>query len=267
MIAHLVQFDIAWEDPDANRDRVERMLDDTDVGEGDLVLLPELFDSGFSMNTERTHDGNGATRAMLQCLADDLGCYVQGGRTLRTCSSCLAQNVATTFGPGGEPLCEYQKVHPFSFGKEAEHFAGGNDIKLWDWAGVRVCPAICYDLRFPELFRFGAIQGAELFALGANWPSARHEHWRLLTIARAIENQAIMLCCNRTGSDPHLDYLGGSIAVDHMGSVLGELGTEEAVLTIELDIATQRRWREQFKALADIRLLTHAQTRRGVPMP
>lgn len=259
MRAHLVQLDIRWEDREANFARVEQLLAASDVEEGDLVLLPEMFDSGFSMNTEATHDNEGATRRFIEELAGDLGCFVQGGRTLRTCGNCLAQNVATVYGPSGEPICEYQKVHPFSFGRESEHFAGGRHVMTYRAGAATVCPAICYDLRFPELFRYGAMRGAEIFALGANWPAPRHNHWRLLSIARAIENQAIVLSCNRCGSDPFLPYRGGSIAVDHMGEVLGELGEDEGVLSVELDLAALRDWRAQFPALPDIRLISARQ--------
>ncbi len=274
MKAHLVQFDIAWEDKGANHARVLDLLDAVDVREGDLILLPEMFDTGFSMNTKATADRGGVTLAFLVDLADDLHAFVQGGRTLHDCHGALASNVMTIVDPGTDGpndarvVGEYAKVHPFSLGREHEAFAGGERVLTWDWIGpangdkdaLKVCPAICYDLRFPELFRNGLRLGAECFAIGACWPRARHHHWRALLIARAIENQAYVLGVNRVGRDPNgafgtgLEYGGGSIAISPTGEVLGELGDAQGVLSVEVDPAGVRRWREKFPAWKDHRL-------------
>lgn len=258
MRAHLVQLDMAWEQPAENFSRVDRLLDEVAVDAGDLVLLPEMFATGFSLNTELTADRDGATLAFLKQLAERLGCWVQGGRTVVGEGRVLADNRMSVASPTGTLVCEYTKIHPFSFGREPERFAGGERVETWVWeheAGrAVVCPAICYDLRFPELFRIGAVRGAEVFALGACWPAARREHWRALAIARAIENQGVVLAVNRTGDDPHLHYAGGTIAVDAKGTVLGELGAEPGVLSVGVDVDTVRIWREQFPALKDVRL-------------
>lgn len=259
MRAHLVQLDIVWEDREANLRRVRDLLASTDISRGDLVVLPEMFDSGFSLNVERTSDGDGRTLSGLFDLARDLGACVQGGRTVLAPGERHATNRAPVVSPDGALVCEYAKIHPFSFGREGERFRGGERIETFQWehAGesLRVAPSICYDLRFPELFRLQVLRGAECFALGANWPDARQHHWRALAIARAIENQAYMLAVNRTGSDPHLRYVGGSIAIDPRGEVLGELDAREGVLSVGVDPSRVRRWRESFRALKDIRLI------------
>ncbi|MEM9373311.1 MAG: nitrilase-related carbon-nitrogen hydrolase [Planctomycetota bacterium] len=265
MKAHLVQMDIAWEDRDTNHRTVERMLDQADVGKGDLVVLPELFDVGFSLNLDAAPDAGGRTLRFLLGLADDLDVTIQGGRAVRPCDCDKAFNRATVTAPAldsgdeGRLLCEYAKIHPFSFGREPESYRGGDSIETYDWASgqdsMTVCPAVCYDLRFPELFRLGAMRGAECFAIGANWPGARRGHWRALLIARAIENQAYVLGVNRSGDDPHLSYAGGSIAVSPTGEVIGELDANPGVLTIDVDPVIVREWRSQFPALDDIRLL------------
>lgn len=253
MRAHLVQFDIRWEDKPANFARVREMLAGISVASNDLILLPEMFDTGFSLNVERTADDS--TLTFLQDLARTRAAYVQGGRTVHDSVKGRATNRAPVIAPTGEVIFEYAKIHPFSFGREAERFDGGDAVLVYQWEGTCVCPAICYDLRFPELFRIGLMRGAEVFTLGANWPDARQSHWRTLLLARAIENEAIVLGVNRTGRDPHLNYVGGSIAVGPKGEVLGELGEEEAVLSVELDIDSVRSWRARFPAWRDIRLL------------
>jgi len=258
----LVQLDIAWEDRDANFAAVRRLLASAAVGRGDMVLLPELFDSGFSLNTEVTADRDGRTAAFLSDLAAEFRCTVQGGRTVRDPDAELATNRMTVFSgyESGEPelLADYAKIHPFTFGREGERFAGGTDVVTYPWTGPEgtliVCPAVCYDMRFPELFRRGLRMGAELFAIGANWPSPRRAHWRALAVARAIENQAFVLAVNRVGDDPHLPYAGDTLAIDPIGRVLADGGEVECVLSVTVDIPCVRSWRDEFPAWRDAKL-------------
>lgn len=261
MRAHLVQPDIAWEDPEENFRRVDRLIASARIEPGDLVLLPEMFAVGFSLNIDTTAPGAARTLEYLLDLADDLGAIVLGGRPVRDCHCSHATNNLTAAAPGRRVLCDYKKIHPFSFGREPEAFTGGEDVMVFDWPipgsseALRVCPAVCYDLRFPELFRLGMLRGAEVMAIGANWPDTRQSHWRALAIARAIENQAFVLAANRTGSDPHLNYVGGSLGVSPRGEVLGELDAEPGVLSLEIDPTAPRTWRAQFPAWRDARLI------------
>lgn len=262
MRAYLVQSDLVWEDRNENFARVHALLAQASPDPGGLIVLPELFDSGFSMRTDHTNDADGATAAFLARLARDTGCLVQGGRTVLPPGEKLAWNEALVCSPtcseDAPGIASYRKIHPFSFGREPEAFRGGDEVVTYRWAcgeqGLRVCPAICYDLRFPELFRRGVLHGASVFALGANWPEARQSHWRALAIARAIENQSYMLAVNRTGHDPHLAYAGGTIAVGPRGDVLDEMGAGEGVLTVGVEPRDVDTWRETFPALRDIRL-------------
>lgn len=256
--AHLVQLDIAWEDRAENYRRTSGLLEAarSRVAPGDLVVLPEMFDSGFSFRLDLFADGDGATLSYLKDLARTHKVIVQGARTVIGPDG-RGRNRASIIGPGGEVLAEYDKIHPFSFGKENEHFTGGDTVLTYDWpaAGLRVCPAICYDLRFPELFRRGLQMGAQVFALGANWPLPRKHHRVALGVARAIENQAYMLCVNRAGTDPHLTYAGGSYAVDPKGGVIAQAGEEACVLSVPIDAGVVMQWREQFPAWKDAKLL------------
>lgn len=257
MRAHLIQLDIHWEDRAANFRSVERLLGSVHVEPDDLILLPELFDSGFSLNVRFTNDANEQTDGFLASLAMRTRAFVLGGRTLLPDGATRAFNLMSVKDPQGHTLTDYAKIHPFSYGREPESFAPGDRIVTFPWADrLCVCPAICYDLRFPELFRRAMLRGAQVFAIGANWPDSRQEHWRSLLIARAIENQAFVLGVNRTGKDPHLNYAGGSIVVDPRGNVLGELDAEEAVLSVEIDPGLVEAWRAEFPAWRDVRLIT-----------
>lgn len=255
MRAHLLQTDIRWHDKQANFDRVLALLDPVDVARGDLVLLPEMFDTGFSIETSATADKNGQTLSFLAELAADFQAYVLAGRTVHACHCAKGTNTLSILSPDGRLIDEYQKIHPFSIGREHETFEGGTRIVTFGTAEtpIVVCPTLCYDLRFPELYRAGLARGASLFTVHACWLSARHAHWRTLALARAIENQAFVLGVNRTGADPNATYLGGSIAVGPRGEVLGELDAGEGVLSVEIDPDEVRRWREKFPAVRDIR--------------
>lgn len=260
MQAHLIQLDIAWEDKATNHRRVRELIDTAPITPGDLIVLPELFDVGFTLNTNIAIDKDNSTLAFLQSLANETRCTVHGSRAIQSPDPTKAFNCATITMPNLDaPVCEYAKIHPFSYGRESESYTGGDHIKHYNWTNnnttLRVCPAICYDLRFPSLFRLGAKDGAQVFVYGANWPSTRQAHWRTLSIARAIENQAFVIAVNRTGNDPHLNYIGGSIAIDPKGEILGELNNEEAVLSVNIDPQVVTQWRETFPALRDMKLI------------
>jgi predicted amidohydrolase len=259
MRAHLIQMDLAWEDRTENHRRLSGLLERVSgvAGSGDLVALPEMFDTGFSFNLARTADSDGKTLGFLCDCARRYGITLHGSRSVVGADG-RGRNRATIVGPDGSVLVEYDKIHPFSFGRESEFFSGGSSVVTYEWRSGRdsilVCPAICYDLRFPELFRIGLQKGAEMFVLGANWPAPRKVHRRVLSMARAIENQAFMLSINRSGRDPHLDYAGESLAVGPTGDVIAEGGTGEEILTVEIDPGAVRAWREKFPAWRDLKL-------------
>lgn len=260
MHAHLFQFDIIWEDKLANHALVSEFVESTKLAAGDLIVLPELFDVGFTLNTDVAIDIYGTTLAFLELLANSTGCMIHGSRACKDPVLSKALNCATITKPCEDaPVCEYAKVHPFSYGRESESYSAGDEITTYQWGdgnqSLRVCPAVCYDLRFPELFRLGVKKGAQAFVLGANWPSARIAHWRALCVARAIENQAFVIAVNRTGKDPHLPYNGHSMVVDPMGQIIAELGDEQAVLSVEIDPKLAEDWRATFPALKDIKLI------------
>jgi predicted amidohydrolase len=252
MRAHLVQLDIRWEDKTANYAGVMRLLERTSPAPGDLVVLPEMFDTGFSFQLDRTADTDGRTLAFLSKLALDMRVTIHGSRTLIGPDG-RGRNCATIVGQHGKLLAEFHKVHPFTLGKEVEHFSGGREVITYPWLvgdepGATVCPAVCYDLRFPELFRIGLLKGAEVFAIG---PASREFHRHTLSVARAIENQAFVLSVNRCGKDPQLEYGGGTLAVSPRGEILGQLGAEEDVLSVEIDMDDLNRWRRMFPAWRD----------------
>lgn len=248
---HLVQLDIAWEDRPANRARVGALVADAGVEPGDLIVLPEMFDTGFSFNIAATADHDGATQAFLKELARTTRTSVVGGFTALGPDG-RGRNRALAIGPGGDLLAQYDKSHLFPLGQpsEAASFTPGRGVSTFEWAGVplRVAPLICYDLRFPELFGDALALGAEAYCIIANWPRRRDTHWRALAIARAIENQAYIFAVNRTGNDPTLEYAGGSLIIDPRGVILGEADAREQVLSGLVTREEVTFWRKSFSA-------------------
>lgn len=248
MIAACCQFDIAWENKPANHNRVRSLLRSAALPPQSLVLLPEMFDTGFSMNVAETEDGaNGKTRQFLSGLAGELSLYLIGGLVSEN------HNEAVTFDPDGHEIAHYQKIHLFTSAGEPDHLSAGKDLVLFDWCGLRVCPLVCYDLRFPETFRAAVKHGANCFTVIANWPAKRESHWLTLLQARAIENQAYVAGVNRIGDDPQAHYNGRSLIIDPRGEILADAGAAEKVVTAEMSVTAVAEYRQKFPVLGDIR--------------
>ena len=245
-----VQFDIVWEDKPANHAMIEGMLRDAEIAPGSFVVLPELGDTGFSFNLDTIVDDR--SLAWARDVARRLGIWLQPGFA-ELASDGKARNCAAIISPDGELTGVYKKVHPFTFSREAEFYGGGDHVLIRDCGGAMTCPQICYDLRFPELWRVAVAAGAEVFTIGASWPDARQSHWRSLLVARAIENQAFVVAVNRIGADPHLSYAGGSMIVAPSGEIIEQADADPTVLRADLDLDALRSWRAEFPALRDIR--------------
>lgn len=248
-----LQYDIAWEDKTANHAKVRSLLDAVPIGPNDLIVLPEMFDTGFSLNTNVTaEDTTGPSHTFLQDLALIRHSHILAGLTVKTPDNGL-QNHALVFNPDGQMIIHYAKIHTFTPGGETGSLAPGHEVVTFALGEFSVAPFICYDLRFPEIFRLATRRGAQLLINIANWPAVRAAHWQSLLQARAIENQAYCLGLNRTGSDPNHSYLGQSTLFDPHGKTITTAQDSETVLTAELDIQPLLELRENFPAQADTR--------------
>lgn len=247
-----VQADIEWEKRKANHANVREMIVGAEVPAGSLVVLPEMFDVGFSMNTAATDPGDPSiSEIFLRDLAIERKCAILAGVVARAANGKLA-NAAVAFGPDGSELARYRKCRPYSLAGEDQHYCAGAGHVTFEWNGCRIAPFICYDLRFPELFR-PAAPHADLMIVIASWPEPRIEHWVRLLQARAIENLAWVLGVNRTGRDPMLNYVGRSCLFDPQGKPVFEADARPQVLPAEIDPLAARRWREAFPVLRDMR--------------
>lgn len=247
----LCQLDCVWEDKAANLARVRALLD-APPPPGSLLVLPEMFATGFSMNTTATAEPpeTGETEQFLRALAAETQCAVLAG-VVTQAPGQPPRNQAVAWAPDGRELARYTKQRPFSLAGEGAHYPGGGATVVFEWGGFRIAPFVCYDLRFPELFRAAVQQGADLLTVIASWPARRLTHWLTLLQARAIENQACVIGVNRCGRDSHFSYAGRSVAIDPQGCIRADAGSEEGVTLAEFDPAWAARWREEFPALRD----------------
>lgn len=251
-----IQFDIIWENKEANLARVEKLLQETNPSQGSLVILPEMFATGFSMNVRLTKEP--PTSIVLEKLsqwAREFSINIIAGVVLPAPGAVRARNEAILYNRRGSCVGRYAKVHLFSLAGEDKYYEAGKDIVIWPVDDWKIMPAICYDLRFPELFRRAILRGADCIIVIANWPAIRQEQWQTLLCARAIENQCYVVGVNRVGKDPSATYVGGTTVVDPMGRVIGLLGNEEGILTVELNKFELQQWRRSFPALSDVRLV------------
>jgi omega-amidase len=245
----IVQQPLSWQDPAANRAHFAKLLAPL-AGTTDLVVLPEMFTTGFTMQPElHAEKAGGDTRAWLLAQALELDAAVGGSVAVNEGDRCFNRFMLAT--PAGE-VYTYDKRHLFRMGGEHRHYSAGGHATIVEFRGLRLCPLICYDLRFPVWSRRRPELDYDLVIYAANWPAARRFAWQSLLRARAIENQAYCIGVNRVGDDGHgVAHLGDSVVLDFMGQPLLELGSDANVATVPIDAATVRGWRDKFPAHLD----------------
>lgn len=255
----LVQGDTVWHDPEANRRMYGELMAPL-AGETDLVVLPETFTSGFSNDAiERAEGMDGPTVAWLREQAQRLGAAVTGSVQIRDDGGEAGKvfNRLLWATPDGD-FAYYDKRHLFRMAREHERYAAGRDRLTVTWKDWRICPLVCYDLRFPVFIRNRFdVEAAgrfdyDLLVFVANWPAARRHAWRTLLRARAIENLACVAAVNRAGRDGNgLDYAGDSVALDPLGEVLVECDARPQVARSVFSAEGLRSHRERFPAQLD----------------
>lgn len=216
----LYQQDIAWEDPDANYMMVEKAFEG--VGESDILVVPETFSTGFGDHMARQAEKpGGRTFDFAVEIARKHDTLFAG--TWTVCENGVVYNRLHLVRPDGS--CDtYDKGHTFRMSSEASQIARGSRRIISSWRGWSIFPAVCYDLRFPLWLRNSPNLDYDLLLVCANWPGSRYEAWSTLLKARAIENLAYVVGCNRQGCDSTgINYAGCSAIVDYKGKALAEL--------------------------------------------
>lgn len=232
----IVQHDIVWEDAEATRGHVTPLIAEASASGAGLIVLSEMFATGFSMHPERiAEDEGGPTERFLLARAAEHRAHLIASVAQRRADGRYVNN-AIVAAPDGT-VHRYAKIHPFSYAGENEHYAAGDRHLTVEIDGLRVTPFVCYDLRFADEF-WARAHDTDLYVVPANWPSGRREHWRVLLRARAIENQAYIVGANRVGTVRDLRYVGDSAIIDPAGEVLAEGSAEETVLIADVDAST-----------------------------
>ena len=242
----LLQSALHWQDAEANRQAFTALL--AECSGADLVLLPEMFSSGFSMQSADIAEPEGDTLAWLQRQAALHQMALCGSVATRTDNGCV--NRCYFVMPDGA-VHFYDKKHLFRMAGEHQAYRAGTERVVVQYRGWRLLLQVCYDLRFPVFSRSRNDYDIALYV--ANWPAARSHAWRTLLQARAIENQAYVLGCNRVGQDGNnIAYRGDSLIVYYLGQPLADLAPDQpGVLTAELDLTALRQYRQQFPAYLD----------------
>jgi predicted amidohydrolase len=242
----LVQHPLAWENPEDNRQQFEGLLADA-APATDLILLPEMFTTGFSMNAlANAESADGPTGDWMQALAATHDCAVAGSVAVQVDGAVYNRLLFAT----PEAVSHYDKRHLFRMAGEHKRYAAGSERVIVEWRGWRILLQVCYDLRFPVFSRNR--NDYDLLFYVANWPSPRAHHWRTLLQARAIENLACVVGVNRIGSDANgLDYAGDSLAIDARGTLLADLADRDTVETVTFAGAELVAYREAFPAHLD----------------
>lgn len=253
------QFAVVPGAPADNLAQVQALTAEAARRGSDLVVFPELWDTGYALDraAELASAAGEGRFAALSALAREHHITITGS-ILEAAPAAAGEparyyNTAAWFGPGGDLLGTYRKLHLFSLMDEPATLHPGSAPLLLDLPWGRTATAICYDLRFPELFRRTALDGAHLVVIPAQWPHPRMAHWSTLLRARAIENQMAVVACNRCGADGDVRFGGRSAVLDAWGEPLAEAGEAEILLTVELNLAAVARVRAHIPVFADRR--------------
>jgi predicted amidohydrolase len=255
----LAQFDVARANPEANLARIAELAEEANASASDLLCLPEMCTSGFDWRFNREHLNSAA--AQIESVAS-----IARANRIAICGSFLEKtesgnpaNCFHYFDADGALIARYRKLHLFTLFHEEKHVEAGKESVTFDTDYGRIGAAVCYDLRFPELFRRTTEAGAVLQVLPAAFPHPRLDHWRTLVQARAIENQTYFVGINQCGVEGHgskvgkTHYFGHSMVVDPWGKIIAEAGEAECLLSLEIDLSEVDKIRSKLSAWEDRR--------------
>ncbi len=243
----IIQKELVWQNAEQNRVNLDAMF--TDIKDVDLIVLPEMFTTGFSMMPKpiaETMQGK-SVRWMLDT-AKTLNAAIVGSLIIQ--ENELYYNRMLFVYPEGK-IMQYDKRHAFTLAGENEEYTSGNDKLIVAYRGWKICPLICYDLRFPVWSR--NVENYDLLIYSANWPKPRINAWNTLLKARAIENMSYCIGVNRVGIDAHNhEYSGNSVAIDYLGNELTPICEhKEAILYASFDKIAMHKIRTKLPFLED----------------
>lgn len=248
----LFQLDTKWERKDKNLKKVSSEAQRAKQFGASILCLPEMFSTGFSMNAEELGEQfkNSKTIQNLKVISKK-NCIALLGSIIEK-QGKKYYNTAFVINKNGKLILRYRKIHLFPLSNENKHYSAGKEIAVFKIKNIVCGIAICYDLRFPELFRKLVKKGAKIIFVSANWPLQRREHWFTLLRARAIENQCFVVGINRSGKDPNLQYNGNSIIFDAFGNEIANANNKERLIITDIKINGLEKIRKKFPFLKSI---------------
>lgn len=259
MKAAIAQFEVARGNPEKNLQSIAAFAEKARASGADLLALPEMATTGFDwLRNVELLDQAEAQRAELAACAHKAGICLCGSFLEKTASGRPA-NTFLFFNRNGGIEARYRKAHLFTLFREDRHMEAGDSIVTADTSIGRIGCSVCYDLRFPELFRKCALEGAWLQLVPAAFPHPRSEHWRTMVRCRALENQGFLIAVNQCGREEHGDkvgtihYCGNSMVVDPWGEVVFEAGQESGLFYVDIDAEMVEKVRSHLTALRDRR--------------
>jgi omega-amidase len=260
----LAQMSVALGKPEENLRTAANLAARAAAQDAELLLLPELWATGYDLDRSGEHAFplDSGHFALMAKLAQAHRLYV-AGTALETTPDGRPFNTAAIYDPNGKRLGAYRKVHLWAPLGEVEKMTAGDTLPTFDLPCGRAAMAICYDLRFPELWRCLVDASVRLILIPAEWPIHRVEHWRLLLRARAVENQLFVAGCNRAGADADGEFGGHSAVVDPWARVLVEGDSEPGLFVTTIQMEEVARARQMFPFLADRRPEVYERQRRG----
>ena len=249
----LIQYNPKWESKEENKSRLNKLIE-RDYEESSLLIFPEMTLTGFTMKSSIFSEPlYSDSFEYFSNIAVKKNVYIAAGITENENGNYF--NSLIVLNPEGNLISRYRKIHPFSYSTENQYYKRGEETKVVEINGLKTGLSICYDLRFPELYRFYAKERVHLIIVIANWPDTRIEHWRTLLKARAIENQSYVAGVNRVGDDPKLHYPGFSSIYNPMGNEIVSSKDEEKLIFLEIDKDKVEEVRKNLPFLNDIYLI------------
>ncbi len=247
-----IQHDIAWADRDANFESLQFRIEEATAVGAKLIVLSEMFSTGFVVDRDDIGEPvGGPSSAFLSRMAQTHRITICGSCPETQTDDPRPFNSLVVARPDGT-FERYSKIHPFTYGGEDKHFRAGNRHVTITVEDLRVSLFVCYDLRFADEF-WALAHDTDLYIVPANWPQSRREHWMALLTARAIENQAYVIGCNRIGEGGNLRYVGDSRIIDPLGVTIADAGDNATTIFADVDSSTVKSVREKFPFLQDRR--------------
>ena len=248
----VIQYDIAWADRDANFLSLRPLITQAVQEGATFVVLPEMFSTGFVVDRDDIGEpSQGVSSQFLSSMAMEYNITICGSCPEIESDDSRPFNSLVIARPDGSQE-RYRKIHPLPYGGEDKHFRPGSDFCTVEIDGVRISFFVCYDLRFADEF-WAMADTTDAYVIPANWPQSRREHWMSLLTARAIENQAYVIGCNRVGEGGNLHYSGDSRIIDPLGTVLADAAQEATIIYADIDATHVASVREKFPFLQDRR--------------